>query len=146
MPWFRAFEVLGPGEPPVPLTVLPLESVLPPAPPAPLEEAAPLPPELVPDGACAKVVLPASKSRIVAANSLMVRSRCRGISIATGIKRSSLIFCATNHGEVQTVPFALEHMWSGRGCIGTAGDRVDPMLKDGTGETLPALRHGLDGA
>jgi hypothetical protein len=69
VPWFRAFEVLGPGVPPVPLTGLPLDSVLPPAPPAPLEEAAPLPPELVPDGACAKVVLPASKSRIVAANS-----------------------------------------------------------------------------
>lgn len=107
VPWFRAFEVLGPGEPPVPLTVLPLESVLPPAPPAPLEEAAlpPLPPELEPDGACAKVLVPDSKSRIVAANSLMACSRCRGISIATGIKRSSLTFCATNHGEVQTGPF-----------------------------------------
>jgi hypothetical protein len=73
VPWFRAFEVLGPGEPPVPLTVLPLESVLPLAPPAPLEEAAlpPLPPELVPDGACAKVLVPNSKSRSVTANSLI---------------------------------------------------------------------------
>jgi hypothetical protein len=84
VPWFRAFEVLGPGEPPVPLTVLPLESVLPPAPPAPLEEAAlPPPPEL---GACAKVLLPDSKSRIVAANTLMAFSLCGGISMAIGIK------------------------------------------------------------
>ncbi|MEA2203200.1 MAG: hypothetical protein QOI89_4005, partial [Solirubrobacteraceae bacterium] len=59
-----------------------------------------------------------------------------------------LTFCATNHGEVQTGPFRVgtHVVWPGLHCIGTAGDRVDPMLKDGTDKTLPALRHGLDGA
>jgi hypothetical protein len=37
VPWFRAFEVFGPGVPPVPLIVLPFESVLPAAPAAPVE-------------------------------------------------------------------------------------------------------------
>ena len=44
VPLFRAFAVLGPGDPPVPLIELPFESVEPDAPPAP--EAAPVaPPE-----------------------------------------------------------------------------------------------------
>lgn len=52
--WLRAFEVLGPGVPPVPLMVLPFDSVLPAAPLAPVElvppELAPaLPPELPPE-------------------------------------------------------------------------------------------------
>ena len=29
VPWFRAFEVFGPGDPPVPLIVLPFDNVLP---------------------------------------------------------------------------------------------------------------------
>jgi hypothetical protein len=28
VPWFRAFDVFGPGEPPVPLIVLPFESAI----------------------------------------------------------------------------------------------------------------------
>jgi hypothetical protein len=42
VPWFNAFEVLAPGPPPVPLIVLPLDSVVPPvAPPDAAPEAAP---------------------------------------------------------------------------------------------------------
>jgi hypothetical protein len=50
VPWFKALDVLDPGEPPVPFIVLPFESVLPVAAPAPLELVAPpaLPPELPP--------------------------------------------------------------------------------------------------
>jgi hypothetical protein len=51
VPWFKALDVFGPGEPPVPLIVLPFESVLPAAAPAPLPLAAPpaLPPEPPPE-------------------------------------------------------------------------------------------------
>jgi hypothetical protein len=71
VPWFRALEVLEPGEPPVPLIVLPFESVFPAEPlPAP-ELAAPpaAPPELPPE-LCARVkdVLPSSRLRITANN------------------------------------------------------------------------------
>jgi hypothetical protein len=44
VPWFIAFDVLDPGDPPVPLIVLPLEGVLPavePEPPDPAELEAP---------------------------------------------------------------------------------------------------------
>ena len=37
VPWLRAFEVWGPGDPPVPLIVFPLESVEPVAPLAPVD-------------------------------------------------------------------------------------------------------------
>jgi hypothetical protein len=39
VPWLSAFEVLGPDDPPVPLIVLPFESVEPAAPPAPVDPA-----------------------------------------------------------------------------------------------------------
>ena len=39
VPWLRAFDVLGPGDPPVPLIVLPFESVEPVAPLAPDDPA-----------------------------------------------------------------------------------------------------------
>jgi hypothetical protein len=45
VPWFRASDVLEPGEPPVPLIVLPFESVFPAALPAPLGLAAPPAPD-----------------------------------------------------------------------------------------------------
>jgi hypothetical protein len=71
VPWFRALDVFEPGEPPVPLIVLPFESVFPAEPlPAP-ELAAPpaAPPELPPE-LCARVkdVLPSSRLRITANN------------------------------------------------------------------------------
>ena len=46
VPLPRAFAVLGPGEPPVPLMVLPFESVEPAAPPAPADDPADDPLEL----------------------------------------------------------------------------------------------------
>src|ERR1700694_3172862 len=56
VPWLSALEVFGPGVPPVPLIVAPLDSVFPAAPPAPVERvplepaALPaLPPELPPE-------------------------------------------------------------------------------------------------
>ena len=42
VPWFSALDVLGPGDPPVPLIVLPFESVDPGAPPAPVDDPVPL--------------------------------------------------------------------------------------------------------
>jgi hypothetical protein len=80
VPWFRALDVLEPGEPPVPLIVLPFESVFPAEPlPAP-ELAAPpaAPPELPPE-LCARVkdVLPSSRLRITA-NNLMAIPLCVG--------------------------------------------------------------------
>lgn len=53
VPWFNASDVLEPGDPPVPLIVLPFESVLPAAPPA-LELAPPPAPEPeIPPALCA---------------------------------------------------------------------------------------------
>jgi hypothetical protein len=67
VPWLNALDVLFPGEPPVPLIVLPFESVFPVEPLAAPELAAPpeLPPEL-----CARVtdVLPSIRVRITANN------------------------------------------------------------------------------
>ena len=46
-PWVGAFEVLGLGDPPVPLTALPFESMDPPAvPPPPTDDPAAPPPEV----------------------------------------------------------------------------------------------------
>ena len=69
VPWFKALEVLEPGDPPVPLSVLPFESVLPTAPPAPLEPAAPPPPDpALPPApcACADERLASRRPRIMA--------------------------------------------------------------------------------
>jgi hypothetical protein len=69
VPWFSALLVLGPGEPPVPLMVCPLERVPPAAPPEPVVAvplAAALPP-LDPPAICAKASeeWPRSKLRII---------------------------------------------------------------------------------
>jgi hypothetical protein len=64
VPWLRALEVLGPGEPPVPLMVVPFDRAVPAAPPAPVElvppELAPVlpPPELLPLDPCANATGP----------------------------------------------------------------------------------------
>jgi hypothetical protein len=65
VPWFSALDVLGPGDPPVPLIVLPFDNVFPLEPPAPLALEAPLapPPELCPS---AKEKLPSSTLRTIA--------------------------------------------------------------------------------
>ena len=80
VPWFSAFDVLEPGEPPVPLIVLPFESVFPAEPLAAPELAAPpaAPPELPPE-LCARVkdVLPSSRLRITA-NNFMAIPLCVG--------------------------------------------------------------------
>lgn len=39
VPWLSALDVLGPGDPPVPLIVLPFESLVPATPPAPIDPA-----------------------------------------------------------------------------------------------------------
>ena len=52
VPWPLALRALGPGEPPVPLSVVPFESVVPPVPPEPLAPAPPedeVPPEPPPE-------------------------------------------------------------------------------------------------
>jgi hypothetical protein len=46
VPWLREFAVLGPGDPPVPLMVLPFESVDPAVPPAPAAPPVDVAPEL----------------------------------------------------------------------------------------------------
>jgi hypothetical protein len=66
VPWFSALDVLEPGAPPVPLSVLPLESVLPVTPPVPLVLAEP-PPELpLAPCACAKEQLQSNRLSITA--------------------------------------------------------------------------------
>jgi hypothetical protein len=69
-------EVLEPGAPPVPLIVLPFESVLPVEPLAPLELAAPpaLPPEPPELCATAKEKLPRSRLSITANNFMTIPS------------------------------------------------------------------------
>src|ERR1700759_4280166 len=67
VPWLSALDVLEPGEPPVPLIVLPVDRVPPVAPPAPLELAPALPPALPPEvWARAKELLPSSSPKITA--------------------------------------------------------------------------------
>lgn len=65
VPWFKALDVFEPGEPPVPLMVLPFESVLPAA-PAPLLLAAPpaLPAEPPPE-LCAYAEDKLANSRLI---------------------------------------------------------------------------------
>lgn len=46
VPCRRAFDVLGPGEPPVPFKVVPFESVEPAAPLEPVDDPAEVPPEV----------------------------------------------------------------------------------------------------
>jgi hypothetical protein len=72
VPWFRAFEVLGPGDPPVPLIVLPFDSVLPPWPPAPVDE-----PELLTElWAMAKLLVQTIAVKAIAVN-LMASPRAQ---------------------------------------------------------------------
>ena len=68
VPWFRAFEVFGPGDPPVPLIVLPFDNVLPAWPPAPVGKL--LPPAL---WAMAESPIQSIASKAIAVN-LMVPS------------------------------------------------------------------------
>jgi hypothetical protein len=74
VPWFKALDVFEPGEPPVPLIVLPFERVL----PAPLPLAAPvaLPPD-PPTELCANAEDKLANSRLTnIANSFMAFPSC----------------------------------------------------------------------
>jgi hypothetical protein len=69
VPWFKALDILGPGEPPVPFMVLPFESVVPAGPPPPVEPAAPelAPPPAPPPELCASATVLESTSDVIKA-------------------------------------------------------------------------------